>query len=128
MEELLKEMDKEKEERFKKSWTKLDKGTKLNRLSVFIKLQKTENELNDAQEKHLKTLLHQLCDSGALNKSSDVEYSDETYQILSIKNLEFDEMNKKYSFKLPEKKTKNISKSKSNVERHFNRSKGNRTL
>ena len=35
---------------------------------------------------------------------------------------------KKYSFKLPEKKTKNISKSKSNVERHFNRSKGNRTL
>ena len=37
-------------------------------------------------------------------------------------------MNKKYSFKLPEKKTKNISKSKSNVERHFNRSKGNRTL
>ena len=37
MEELLKEMDKEKEERFKKSWTKLDKGTKLNRLSVFIK-------------------------------------------------------------------------------------------
>ena len=104
MEELLKEMDKEKNERFKKPWNKLDKGTKLNRLSVFIKLQKTENELNDAQEKHLKTLLYQLCESGALNKTNDIEYSDETYQILSIKNLEFDEINKKYSFKLPEKK------------------------
>ena len=80
------------------------------------------------QEKQLKTLLYQLCESGALNKTTDVEYSDETYHILSIKNLEFDEITKKYSFKIPEKKTKNISKSKSNIERHFNRSKGNRTL
>jgi len=128
MEELLKVMDKERDERFKKSWTKLDKGTKLNRLSIFIKLEKTENELNDSQEKQLKTLLYQLCESGALNKTTDVEYSDETYQIISIKNLEVDESTKKYTFKIPEKKTKNVSKSKTNVERHFNRSKGNRTL
>jgi len=113
MEELLEEMDKERDERFKKSWTKLDKGTKLNRLSIFIKLQKTENELNDAQEKQLKTLLYQLCESGALNKTTDVEYSDETYHILSIKNLEFDENIKKHTFKIPEKKTKRKSKKKS---------------
>ena len=128
MDDLLASIDKEKEDRFKKSWTKLDKGTKLNRLSIYIKLKKVEDELNDVQEKQLKILLHQLCDSGSLNKMNDVDYSDETYQILNIKNLEFDKKNKKYSFKIPEKKNKNISKSKSNIERHFNRSKGNRTL
>ena len=38
MEELLKKIDAEKVNRFKKPWTKLDKGSKLDRLLLFIKI------------------------------------------------------------------------------------------
>ena len=126
MEDIFQEMEDEKNERFQKLWSKLDKGSKLNRLVLFVKLKKLEEELNDSQEKQLKTLLYQLCESGALNKISDVTYCDETYLILNIKNLEFDEDTKKYSFKKVEKK-KNVSKSKTNIEKHLNRSKTNKT-
>jgi len=126
MEDIFQEMDAEKDERFEKLWSKLDQGSKLNRLLLFVKLQKLQEELNDSQEKQLKTLLYQLCESGALNKISDVAFCEETYLILTIKNLEFDEDTKKYSFKKVEKK-KNVSKSKTNIEKHLNRSKTNKT-
>ncbi len=117
-------IDKEKEERFNKSWSKLDKGTKVNRLNLFVKKQKINNELNDDQEKQLKILLIQSFENGSLNKSSDIEYSIEDKEILNIKNLEFDEKNKKYKFIIGKKKKKiNGGKSKSNIDRHFNRSK-----
>ena len=98
-EEIFKQLiDKEKEERFNKSWSKLDKGTKINRLNLFFKKKKINNELNDNQKKQLKILLIQSFENGSLNKSSDIEYSIEDKEILNIKNLEFDEKNKKYKF------------------------------
>lgn len=115
---------KEKEERFNKPWSKLDKGTKINRLHLFIKKQKLNNELNEEQEKQLKILLMQLFESGNLNKSTDIDYSIEDKEIFNIKNLEFDEKNKKYKFIIGSKKKKiDGGKSKSNIDRHFNRSK-----
>jgi hypothetical protein len=120
MEDLLTKMDAEAETRFDKPWSKLDKGCKLNRLSLFIKLQKTERGLNDDQEKRLKILLFQLCDNASLNKGSDVIYEDS--KIIGIKNLEYNEETKSYVFKKPVKKIKNTaSKSKSNIEKHFSR-------
>lgn len=127
MEDIFQEMDAEKNGRFQKLWSKLDKGSKLNRLILFVKLQKLEEELNDSQENQLKTLLYQLCESGALNKISDVIYCEDTHLILTIKNLELNEDTKKYTFKKVEKK-KNVSKSKTNIEKHLNRSKTNKTL
>ena len=83
-------------------------------------------ELNDSQESQLKILLFQLCESNAFNKISDVEYSIDEEQIISIKDLQFDKNTNKYLYKIPEKKIKNPSKSKTNVERHFSRSKTNK--
>ena len=121
MEDLLTKMDAEAETRFDKAWSKLDKGCKLNRLSLFVKLQKTENDLNDDQEKRLKILLFQLCENASLNKGSDVSYEDS--KIVEIKNLEYNDDTKSYVFKKPVKKTKHTpSKSKSNIEKHFSRS------
>mgnify|MGYP005996239205 CR=1 FL=1 len=117
---------KEKQERFSKPWSKLDKGTKMNRLHLFIKKQKINNELNDDEEKQLKILLIRLFESGNLNKSTDIEYSIEDKEILNIKNLEFDGK-KKYKFIIGSKKKKvDGGKSKSNIDRHFNRSKENK--
>tara|TARA_B100000963_G_C22624815_1_gene671770 strand:+ start:1432 stop:1839 length:408 start_codon:yes stop_codon:yes gene_type:complete len=124
MEELFKGIEKEKEERFRKTWSKLDKGSKLNRIHLFIKTEKIDKELNDSQEKQLKTLLLRIFETGGLNKASEIDYSQETYQIESIKNLNFNEETNKYDFVSQLKKKKiEGGKSKSNVERHFSRSK-----
>lgn len=132
MEELLKKIDKEKEDRFKNPWNKLDKGSKFNRILLFIKMEKTNKQFDDNLENQLKTLLSSLFTSNILNKSSEIDYDIETSQIKSINNLIFDEEQQKYSFKKNEKKMKckNQSKTnKSNLERHFNRSKkSNKTV
>ena len=111
------------ESRFTKPWTNLDKGSKMNRISQFVKLQKTEHELNDDEEKKLKIMLTHLCDNGLLNKTAGISYDTETKRIETIKNLLYDEDTKTYSFKKPLKKPKSTpKKSKSNIERHFSRS------
>ena len=117
-------IDKEKNDRFKNPWAKLDKGSKLNRILIFILAEKEKNNLNEAQVKKLKKLLFLICENGSINKSGDVEYSEETYHIISIKHLEYD--GGSYSFTLPKKKEKTVSKSKSNIDRHFSRSKENK--
>ena len=122
MEQLFEGIEKEQEDRFKNAWSKLDKGSKLNRIHLFIKKDKIEKELDDNQEKQMKTLLLNLFNSGSLNKSSNVEYCQETYEILNIKNLIFDEDTHKYEIAVQVKKRKSEGKSKSNIERHFNRS------
>ena len=57
MEALINAVNKEKNARFKKSWTKLDKGSKLNRILIFIQEEKEKNKLNENQMKQLKKLL-----------------------------------------------------------------------
>ena len=104
MDELFKKIDQEKENRFKKQWTKLDKGSKLNRLLVFIKMQKIEHNLSDANENNLKTLLLQLHNANLLTKSSDIEYDIETALIIRISNLHYDEELNKYTFIKTDKK------------------------
>tara|TARA_B100000963_G_scaffold215358_1_gene187846 strand:+ start:666 stop:1049 length:384 start_codon:yes stop_codon:yes gene_type:complete len=126
MEQLIHAVNKEKNERFKKSWVKLDKGSKLNRISIFIHEEKEKYDLNETQTKQLKKLLFLQCENGNLNKVNDVEYSNETYHIITIKNLEFNEQKKIYSFNIPTKQAKPVSKSKSNIDRHFSRSKENK--
>ena len=126
MDELLNAVEKEKDDRFQKQWTKLDKGSKLNRLSLFIEEKSEENDLTTNETKKLKKLLFHLCENGSLNKSGDVEYSDETYHIINIKNLKYDEESKNYSYNLPKKTIKPTTKSKSNIDRHFSRSKENK--
>lgn len=128
MERLLEGIDKEKDNRFKVIWLKLDKGSRLNRVYLFIKKEKIRLELNDNEEKQLKNLVLNLFNSGSLNKSSEIEYCLEDYEIKSIKNLIFDTEKRKFSY-LSQKKKKYVgggSKSKTNVEKHFSRSKENK--
>lgn len=128
MERLLEEIDKEKDNRFKVPWLKLDKGSKLNRIHLYIKKEKIRLELNDTEEKQFKNLVLNLFNSGSLNKSSEIEYSMEEYEIKSIKNLIFDEEKRKFSFSIQKKKKSENggSKSKTNIEKHFSRSKENK--
>ena len=126
MDDLLKKLESEKEERFKKPWAKLEKGNKLNRLNLYIEDEISEKELNEDTIKKLKKLLHTIFEKGILSKSSEIEYCIETSKIISIKNLVYDEDKNEYNFNLPKKTVKPTTKSKSKIDRHFSRSRENR--
>ena len=126
MDDLLKKLESEKENRFKKPWAKLEKGNKLNRLNLYIENEISEKELSEDTGKKLKKLLHTIFEKGILSKSSEIEYCNETCKILNIKNLVYDEDKNEYNFNLPKKVVKPTTKSKSKIDRHFSRSKENR--
>jgi len=126
MDDLLKAIDSEKNNRFKKSWSKLEKGNKLNRLNLFIEDEIKKNDLDEDQSNKLKKLLNNLFFKSIFSKSTEIEYCEETTKILTIKNLKYDEEKKEYIFNLPKKTIKPINKSKSKIDRHFSRSKENK--
>jgi len=126
MEDLLKAIDSEKKNRFTKSWSKLERGTKLNRLNDFIESEKEKNELNDEEYKKLQVLLTDLFEKSIFSKSKEIEYCEKENKIISITNLIYDDNTKTYSFNLPKKLVKPSQKSKSKVDRHFTRSKENK--
>lgn len=126
MDDLFKRLEAEKEERFKKPWSKLDKGNKLNRLSLYIENEIKEKKLDEDTSSKLRNLLNNIFEKGIISKSSEVEYCIETSKILNIKNLIYDEKENNYNFNLPKKTIKPTTKSKSKIDRHFSRSKENR--
>ena len=126
MDDLLKAVESEKNARFAKSWAKLERGNKLNRINEFIESEKNTNELNDEEYLKLQELVTGLFDKSVFSKSSDVEYSEQEAKIISIKNLIYDDNTKRYSFNLPKKLVKPTQKSKSKIDRHFSRSKENK--
>ena len=103
--------------RFAQPWNKLEKGSKMNRILVFVQSQKTENGLTDNQTKELKNLLFKACENGLFNKISDVKYNEEIGEIESFKHLEFNESSKKYKLKTGGTKNRSVSKSRSNIDR-----------
>lgn len=119
-------MEEELNKRFNQPWSKLDRGSRLNRLCLHIKKIKIEKNLDDNSEKKLKTLLIRILDSGGLSKISEIEYSVETAEIIILKNLVYDEDTKTFTYNTKKKKKVETSKSKSNIDRHFTRSKDNR--
>ncbi len=120
-------MEEELKNRFNHPWSKLDRGSKLNRIHFFIKKEKINKNLNDKQEIKLKELLLRVFDSNGLNKNSEIEYSIEEAEIISIKELCYDDDSKAYTYILKKKKKQETSKSKSNIDRHFNKSKENKS-
>jgi len=126
MEDLFNAIESEKKNRFTKSWSKLERGNKLNRLNDFIDSEKEKNELNDEEYQKLQGLLIGLFDKSVFSKSCEVDYSEKDTIIISITNLIYDDNTKTYSFNLPKKLVKPSAKSKSKVDRHFTRSKENK--
>lgn len=103
--------------RFMKPWNKLEKGMKLNRIIQFVETETDEKELSIDQSKELKNILFRACDSGLLNKLTEVNYNEEEACIISFKSLEFNEETNKYKIKTVSSKHRPNTKSKSNIDR-----------
>ena len=106
---------------YDKEWTKLEKGMKLNRLQKFVLEEKEKNKLDDKSSESLKNLLFKMCNEGQFNKANVIEYENEN--IISIKNLEYDEETKTYRGKKVKKKVRTTPKSKSNLDRLIKKNK-----
>jgi hypothetical protein len=111
-------LNKEKGEYYKQAWNKLDNGMKINRIKLFVDLEKDKNSLDEDGVEKLRKLLITTCTSGKLNKSSDITYNKEEGYIMSIKILKYTESTKEYKIQINENKKKQTSsKSKSNIDR-----------
>ena len=96
---------------------KLEKGMKLNRIIQIVETETDEKELSVDQSKELKNILFRACDSGLLNKLTEVNYNEEEACIISFKSLEFNEETNKYKIKTVSSKHRPNTKSKSNIDR-----------
>ena len=110
-------IDLEKDKIYQQTWTKLDNGSKLNKLQEYSIKLSVEHELNDNQKNKLIKLLTNACNKGKLNKISEVEYDKESCEIINIKVLIFNSDLKTFSLKISENKSKSKNSSKSNIER-----------
>ena len=110
-------IDLEKDKIYQQTWTKLDNGSKLNKLQEYSIKLSIEHELNDNQKNKLIKLLTNACNKGKLNKISEVEYDKESCEIINIKVLIFNSDLKTFSLKISENKSKSKNSSKSNIER-----------
>ena len=120
---IIEAIENEKNNRFNKSWNKLDKGSKIKLISDYMIELKDEKDISENSINKLQKKILSLLNNGDLNKIEDVEYCQETCKIVSIKNLQYNEKSNDYKYNMMKKKTKSVSKSKSNIERHFSRSK-----
>ena len=118
MDDLLDAISKEQQNRFNKPWNKLDKGLKLNRINEYV-----ENyDCDDDDKIKLKDLLIKSLNNNTL-KNEHIKYDQDNNAILNISTLTYE--NNTFSITNIVKKTKPKirSKTKTNIERHFNRSK-----
>lgn len=118
MDDLLDAISKEQQNRFNKPWNKLDKGLKLNRINEYVDNYKCD----DDDKIKLKDLLIKSLNNNAL-KNEHVEYDQNTSNILNIKNLSYENDTFSIVNIVKKSKPKMRSKTKTNIERHFNRSK-----
>lgn len=112
-------LTKEKEEVYKQNWNKLDLGMKINRLKIFLLEMEEKYELNEEQKEKLRILLMSNCNSGKLNKNSDISYDKELCKVVDIKNLTINEETKEFKLEIIETKKNKMgsSKSRSNIDR-----------
>ena len=116
IEDILSIMDKEKKSILSSTnWNKYPKSKKKKLLNLFIKKETINRGLSNIQESNLRDLILNELNKNNLNRNSNIVFNKDN-EIEEIKNLNFNKDTYKYSFK----KTvisKNITKSKSNIER-----------
>lgn len=106
-----------------KSWSKLNKSQKRDKINKFVDSYELEGESVKERRDKLREVLITGLKQNKLNKQSDVKYNIETETIEKINILEIN--NNDFELKKPKSKTKcsiNKSTPKSNIERIVNRS------
>lgn len=97
-------------EAYKRPWHRLERGLRLNRISIFVEDEKKRQNLSDSEAKDLYNLLIKSLDKKLLNSKSIVNYDTEKERILEIKGLIMHRNAEgRVLFQLVERKTNSIT-------------------
>jgi len=124
MRDILNIMETEMADTKNKSWSKLNKSQKRDKLNLFIDSYELEGESIDERRNRLRELLTTGLRLNRLNKQSEVKYNIETETIEKITILQINE-NNQFVLEKPKRNSKSnlkTSSPKSNIERIVNRS------
>ena len=111
-------LEKEKQNIYHKTWNKLDNSCKNNLFKKYVSLEKEKYNLDEKGTLLLINLL--IKNIKKLNKASEVNYDNETCEIIKINNLIYNEEDKSYSLNIVEKtKTATPNRSKSRLDKFF---------
>ena len=116
-------VDKEKQTLYNIPWNKMDKSYKTNKIIEYIDTLKDNYNLNEESLLHLKQLLLRKLNYNHLNKKTVVQYDERNGKIISIRNLEFNNETKLFTFIHKTNKPKTSTKTKSNIERLMSKKK-----
>tara|TARA_B100000902_G_C27212489_1_gene865166 strand:- start:574 stop:1074 length:501 start_codon:yes stop_codon:yes gene_type:complete len=95
----------------KQSWNKLSKTEKIKKLNHYISHNLNEkHDLNTTEKQQIKAYVISLLDRKKLIKNSDVNYDEETGEIVEIYALEFNESSRKFTLNNKKPETKKTSK------------------
>lgn len=109
-------IDNEKNNIYNKPWSKLNHGSKLNRLKLHINILEDKYTLSKEEKNDVSLLLINALKKSKLNKVSELIYDPELGEIQEIKALSFNEETRKFTLKTTEQKHK-PKKSKSNIDK-----------
>ena len=128
MKDLMEMVDSERVNITNKTWSRIEKSTRLRLLNEYIENYVLENSLEDEITKQFKTIVIKAFQSNLLNKQSDIKYDIESNKIIDILILKYNEEKNIYEIKTKDNKIKVTpkTKSKSNIDKLLNNSKKKR--
>ena len=128
MKDLMEMVDSERVNITNKTWSRIEKSTRLQLLNEYIDNYILEKSLEYESAKQFKTIIIKAFQSNLLNKQSDIKYDTETNKILDITILKFNKGKNLFELKTRDNKVKITpkTKSKTNIDKLLNNSKKRR--
>jgi hypothetical protein len=115
-------LDQEMKTIYFRSWSKLEMGLKLNRIDKYINKIVSEKNLSPEKHTELKSVLLEAFNKNKLNKKSEVDYNNETGEIIDIKYLDVglnseSEYEILYKYPISQKKKKEFKKDSDELDK-----------
>ena len=127
MKDLMEMVDSERVNITNKTWSRIEKSTRLRLLNEYIENYILENSLEGESAKQFKTIIIKAFQSNLLNKQSDIKYDIENSKIIDITIIKFNKEKNLFELKTRDNKVKITpkTKSKTNIDKLLNNSKKN---
>ena len=84
---------------YSRTWGRLEKRLRINKLNEFIEQIKIENDFDDKKTQELSELLMHLLTTNKINKATEIKYDKDECKIMEIYGLKFESNNFRYQKK-----------------------------
>jgi len=125
-------MEQDKLKKKNKTWSKLDNGLRIKKLSQYASTYASKNKLNKKQTTNLKSFLLKSLDRKKLHKTKEVNINVEKQEIIDRPGLNYNKDKKKFTLKRLDKQssinTRLAPKTIKHKSKKKNKSRGKKTL